>query len=513
MHARSRSLIAATAIGLIGAFAAHAQSAPDTAAPPAGVLLDGMQSYREGYIAYLFMPFRAGSGPDQRLTADDIARADQRELAQRRARLLTSFFERDLDGDGKVTTAEMDDTPVTLSRREPLTAMDGDHDGAITLDEALAYAGAQAVRPDTGRGSSRLSQLLALDPDKDGALTADELEALGRAAFAYYDRDGDGVLSKDEMAIREKATRERQVKVALERQAALCNLPKAGQAERVLFVGAYEAAALSDVTVSGQDEETGTAELAIDAGDTPLYIVVSSYDSIIWRLTGHTERVARLVIAANRKGGGATGLPKEKVAILTEPRCLPYASSQGAGLQQVLTTLAAFTGKPVDDVLASYTVPKANLPSNAVPAAEWKPTRNPAPLKPIPLSLGPLRNVDRATYQSFIRFNPAGLVSIDPATVVSQGPAERYEVLPQEAGLLQLLMDGSLEPNGNRGYLVKKPIPRFPAGLAGAHRVNFVLAKGVPRPAGNPGHSSVRVEGEAVLKPGDVPVIDLPIKQ
>ncbi|MDM9626792.1 hypothetical protein QTL95_12855 [Rhizobium sp. S152] len=512
MHASSRTLIAATVIGLIGALAAHAQSAADAGPLPAGVFLDGMQPYRESYIAYLLMPFRAGSGPDQRLTADDIARAEQREQARRRAGLLTPFFERDLDGDGKVTPAEIADAPVTMSRREPLTAMDGDHDGTVTLDEALVYAGVRAALPDAGRTTSRLSQLLALDPNKDGTLTADELETLGRSAFAYFDRDGDGVLSEQEMAVREKAMNERQVKIALERRAALCNLPKAGQTDRVLFVGAYEAAALSDVTVSGQDAVTGTAELAIDAGDTPLYIVVSSYGSIIWRLTGHTERVARLVVASDRKGGGATGLQTEKVTIVSQPRCLPYASSQGAGLQHVMTTLGAFTGKPVDDVLASYTLPKANLPSNAVPAAEWKPTRNPAPLKPIPLNMGQLRNVDPATYQSFIRFNPAGLVSIDPAAVVSQGVAERYQVLPQEAGLLQLLMDGSLEANGSRGYLVRKPIPRFPAGLAGAHRVNFVLAKGVPRPAGNPGHSSVRVEGEAVLKPGDVPAIDLPIK-
>ncbi|HXJ34551.1 MAG TPA: hypothetical protein VMS22_11020 [Candidatus Eisenbacteria bacterium] len=34
-------------------------------------------------------------------------------------------------------------------------------------------------------------------------------------------------------------------------------------------------------------------------------------------------------------------------------------------------------------------------------------------------------------------------------------------------------------------------IPRFPAGLAGAQAVSFTLGRGVPMPAGDPGHSCV----------------------
>lgn len=47
--------------------------------------------------------------------------------------------------------------------------------------------------------------------------------------------------------------------------------------------------------------------------------------------------------------------------------------------------------------------------------------------------------------------------------------------------------------------MINKKI-RFPAGLAGAHSVKFLLLRGVPKPDGNPGHSTVISEetGEAL---------------
>jgi hypothetical protein len=40
-------------------------------------------------------------------------------------------------------------------------------------------------------------------------------------------------------------------------------------------------------------------------------------------------------------------------------------------------------------------------------------------------------------------------------------------------------------------FRIARPIPRFAAGLYGARLVRFVLARGVPMPAGSPGHSCV----------------------
>lgn len=56
-------------------------------------------------------------------------------------------------------------------------------------------------------------------------------------------------------------------------------------------------------------------------------------------------------------------------------------------------------------------------------------------------------------------------------------------------------VQGALEYLGGGLGMMKlkivKPIKRFPAGLNGSHAVVFVLAKGVPMPAGSPGHSCV----------------------
>ncbi len=91
------------------------------------------------------------------------------------------------------------------------------------------------------------------------------------------------------------------------------------------------------------------------------------------------------------------------------------------------------------------------------------------------------------------RFSPGGLIAIDPAKVVSSKPAESYKVLPQQAGLLQLVQSGALTQNGSSEFLIREKI-KFPAELTGAHQVKFLLLRGVPLPEGNAGHSCVMSE-------------------
>lgn len=102
--------------------------------------------------------------------------------------------------------------------------------------------------------------------------------------------------------------------------------------------------------------------------------------------------------------------------------------------------------------------------------------------------------------RSLRRFYAGGIVEIDPNDVFAPPKAQAYDVLPQQAGLLQLLRAGSLEGTHDGYFLITKPIARFPAGLNGAHGVKIIVKKGVPLPAGNPGHSMVIMEetGECV---------------
>ena len=74
--------------------------------------------------------------------------------------------------------------------------------------------------------------------------------------------------------------------------------------------------------------------------------------------------------------------------------------------------------------------------------------------------------------------------------MVASLPVERYQVLPEEAGLNQLMRAGKIAQDRGGEYLIKKKI-RFPADLTGAHSVKFLLLRGVPSPDGDSGHSEV----------------------
>jgi hypothetical protein len=492
---KASAIVSLAGVALAGLADASAQTPPPPPSVPPSVLVESIRDYREAYLAQVFSVFRIYSGPDQILTAEDIERARNIAAAAARANVMQEFFAADLNDDGRVTHEELAAVNRKRPGVSPFEVVGAHDDGVITLEEANAAARAgPAQARDYGVGAM-LIRLLDLDPNKDGKLTADELEAQARAAFALYDKDGDGTLSATEMraltTARTAGMRER----AAEEQMASCKLPAAGAADTIFHVRSYEAGALSDVTVAGQDGVTETSELNIEAGDTPLYIVASSYTAMIWRVTGHVERVSRIVVSSPA-GAGAVGLPKEKVTAISSPGCLRYQSAAVASGSQQLAALGKALGKPVDAIIDAYTLPKAMIPSDGVAPRDLKPGRKAALRSTVAFSAGGLKNVDAATYRSFMRFNPSGLIRIDPADVVSNGKAQRYDVLPQEAGLLQLLMSGSLQTPRPGLYTIDKPIARFPAGLAGAHQVRFVLAEGVPRPAGNPGHSTlVRADG------------------
>jgi hypothetical protein len=92
-----------------------------------------------------------------------------------------------------------------------------------------------------------------------------------------------------------------------------------------------------------------------------------------------------------------------------------------------------------------------------------------------------------------LRYYPGGVVEVDPEKVVSSRPVERYDILPNQVGLLQLVQVGALSRNRGGEFLIRKKI-RFPAELHGGHSARFLLLRGVPEPDGDPGHSCVMVE-------------------
>jgi hypothetical protein len=263
-----------------------------------------------------------------------------------------------------------------------------------------------------------------------------------------------------------------------------CNLPEAAEGDQIVLVGAYEADAISTVTIVGQDDDTQTVRVVIDEGATPLYVVLASYENIIWRFEGATSRIGRLVLAGYG-AQGVTGLPAEVVTSLSRSGDCPIyfydiQSPEGVAARRAVEDAL---GRPVDVMAGSYSVGTLSLPAATVTGT--------VPPDSVPPGFDP------SVYRELgLRFSPGGVVDVDPATVVSITPAEPYEVLPQGFGLAQLVATGALEHRGGffffDGYFyIASAIPRFPARLTGAHFVFFVLGTGVPMPAGDPGHSCV----------------------
>lgn len=442
--------------------------------------------YIETYISRVMAPFRAAAGDDQILTREEVETRIRRSEAQRRSRFMSMYFAADLDGDLKVTRREWELASQIGDNvgGKSFERWDADHDGEVSLNEVNRFAASQAAAASL-LTSPRLAKLMDLAAAQDGQLTAQELEAAARVIFRKYDTNNNGELEPVETEVLLDAQRKSAASRMQDRAIAACGVPKAGPKDQVLVVSAYEGASLSTVTVAGQDEVTQTVELNIEDGEEPLFIAASSYTPMIWRLTGATERVSKFIAAA--KTDGVVGLVKDRVTFVDGRNCLGGWIDPEKKTKDKIDFVMRMVGSSRLSLAAAHTISAVRLPSDA--AVEPKLKR--LPPSTVTFSWGPLRPADNVAIRLFKRFHPGGIVSIDPERVVSSSPAQPYEVLPQEAGLVQLLESGELEQRPKLGYVIQRPMKRFPAGLHGAHGVRFVLGQGVSMPNGSPGHSRV----------------------
>lgn len=295
-----------------------------------------------------------------------------------------------------------------------------------------------------------------------------------------------------------------------------CKLPKPPKGVKFVVLSGYEGDAVSTVTVGGQDSATSVAEVTIEPGAKALWIFSTASGPIVWKVNGATKRVKRFIVQpfvtrADIPGAGVVGLNKEQVSFVPAGACMRYLTSAENGKARIeLAKIASKIARPVDKLIAHYKLAGISVPSGRL--ARHGSDRNSGTVvvsngrrflltsdgvQPLQADMdGKAKNVDGMDHVSRMhkRYKPGGIVEIAPKDVVAAGKVERYEVMPQEAGLLQLMRTGALKRMKDGYFLIQKPIPRFPAGLAGAHSVNFILGKDVAMPAGNAGHSVVYSE-------------------
>ena len=288
-----------------------------------------------------------------------------------------------------------------------------------------------------------------------------------------------------------------------------CAMPKASDRAKIVLLRIDTADALSTVTVGSQDVATRTGEILIEPGREPLYLVVASMGPTIWRLTGAVERIEHLVLAGMRTGPnrgvpgempliGETGVAADRITFLRHPHCLL--------MHQLHSTWVAVAPRIVKHELGRGPATGAafhEVARVAVPSLAWHASRG---------SSAPMVAYDRSNSATVVEgdpgnlivlkgqndlneelklFTPGGVVDVNADAVVGSQRPERYAVLPQQAGLLQLMESGALSRNGEGDFLIQRKI-RLPAELNGGHKL--ILLTGVQEPDGEPGHACVLVQ-------------------
>lgn len=492
MKLKTKAILAGGAALAVFIGAACARVAPGAFAGDDGLLIERMHegATMERVLAELVGMLRGADRDGDGLDAGDVKLYRDIARAGMRGSAIGSALGRDLDGDFKVTRAELERASrgeEAMRDREvqaQLGRLDANGDEIITLAEMAASASVRG-RPD----DDRLDRLLALDPNRDGRLTAPELSGLVAQRFAAVDQDEDGLISAEEYA--PIADRVRQIR--MEQSLLRCVLPSVPAGARLIVYGGYEGDSVSSAVIGGPDEETNLIDVVIEPGSTPLYIVLASYESMLWRVRGATQRVAQVVVSSSQadprgiSASGVAGLPRSKVAI-AEPRCPGYFKGDGGQEQEAAEAVVRrATGRKPDAMFGSYSVRAVALPSGTLTKAE----RDKAPVP---------RGFDAAMWREAVRFWPGGLVAVDPRQVVARTRVKRYRVLPSQMGLAQLLGSGAIQRTANgRALRIVRPIPHLPPSMGGAHSATLILAEGVKMPPGNPVHACILNEEGVAL--------------
>jgi hypothetical protein len=258
-----------------------------------------------------------------------------------------------------------------------------------------------------------------------------------------------------------------------------CAMPPASTGQKIVLLGSYEGTTSANLSLAGGDQ-TFVADVVVEPGEEPLYVVLTSYSSMIWKFSGAVGRVRNVVATTLRRspngsegpgGAGVVGLDKGKVAFLGSPRCLEHFHEYGSIAQAKASgVVTRRLGREPDSIGGIYKMARATIPSMKVATSELD------------------------------RWQSRPTAAIAPDTVVSAGPVETMDVLAGEEGIRQLVSEGALVPvpGGHNKYRIIRTFSRFPAGLYCGHRVDFLLSKGVEMPGGDVGHSCVISEANGL---------------
>ncbi len=447
-----------------------------------------------------------------------------RLLADKRANTVSGYLKYDLNGDFVINREEIATVSTARiakrnrkrirnsarieSKVQGILQLDPNQDGEITLQEIAAIS-TRSVPDGKNRQHEALlilEDLLELDPDKNGALSAYEAAGLLRAVL----KDGTGP----------------RVQTQNQGEQNVCEAPVASAEAEVHLVGASKGSGVSSVSVSGQDRLTSVAKINIEAGETPLYLILTSGSPIIWQLAGAVNRLENVVLSGpeNDEGkimAGATGLSDAKTTFVSSSKCI-YQVTKRESVSNIRAWVQStdLVGAATVEIHGHGSVHELALPSGKYLDQPSKAAAYGKNLSYVTSSVGgsdssghspAIRQlmagpVNRELKQVLQRFNPGGVVNVAKEAVSSDVEARYYELLPKEAGLAQLVAAGKLEPVrfGHRDVYRILDAIRVPSGLAGSQGVSFILPEGVAQPSGSLGHSLIITEENGEIDEADL---------
>lgn len=284
-----------------------------------------------------------------------------------------------------------------------------------------------------------------------------------------------------------------------------CDLPQPSDKAAMLFASYYEGAAVSPIRLGEgkQSDTTSVVNVTVQRGVGPLYVVIAGSRHSVINVSGWTRRIERLVVATRPQFPIAvTGLPVDKILFVDRNSCggtIPLDDLyKFANSNQDMSSVSMVVRRPFPESMSAeerskqkteYRMPDAiggayeperlSLSEFGIGATEYRPhTHGSVPSW--------FLNASAAA-----DYHPAGVGEVEWGGLVTPVAVAPYRVLPDRAGIAQLMHEGKIEGHYSGDYRILAPI-ELPEGLCGSLSAKFTLAPGVPAPSGDLCHSELR---------------------
>lgn len=398
------------------------------------------------------------------ITADDTAIFAARATARERARLVGTLLADDLDGDNAVTVEELrmagqldavsrgqaQSSGAILSAEQIATLADAYAEKRLAefdldLDRRLTMADVDAgisTEPASTPQRFRIPPD-AFDTNSDGRITEREMRTEMDRWINWLDINEEGVISGTE--IRERQRLIQRSDALLNRRAGTdqnrCVLPPIASTDEVVVIHAKTGGAFVDLTYGGDfAEPVYMGEVVVPPGDAPLWIIASFGQNMLLRIDGAADRVAGLISVAATTG--MTGHPPN--ASVVASRCqagflgIQVSEPGQSEADAMAASFARALRRDKVSVLAQNTIGRLDLATG----------RNDAKARLAGDDTPPAEGDARYTRDTLYMFSPGGFHDFAPGEVTVPKAVEARErpLLPLEAGLLQLIDLGLVEP-------------------------------------------------------------------